>query len=560
MMLDAFIEGLYHVLSWPAFGFLLLGALVGFIVGILPGLGGLATLALMLPFAYKIGEPISAFAFLLGMHAITGTTGDLTSILFGIPGEGTAAATIMDGYPMTKKGEAGRAMGAALMSSLVAGLEGALILALAIPIMRPLVLFFGSPELFMLAILGITFIASLSGSSLTKGLLCGGIGLLLAAIGVDPQTGTLRYTLGTLYLWDGLSLGPVVVGLFAIPEIIDLAVRGTSIAEGKVEKITGVMEGVKDTFRHFGLTMRCGFIGAFIGALPGLGGGVSQWLAYGHAVQSSKDKSGFGKGDVRGVLGPGAANNSKEGGNLIPTVAFGIPGSSAMAILLGAFLIVGLNPGPEMLTKHLDVTFAMVWILVIANIITAGACFLFLNHLVKLTFVRGHLLIPFLLMFVFLGAFAAHNNFSDMIVTVIFGVVGYVMVRYQWPRPPFVLGLVLGTIVENYLWISSSAYGAALALAPHGGQHLRPDGGNPGILHGSDAQRQVHRGRDPERRRRKGGVRPAPRCPGPSGLLCLRVHGNAGSSRGPISRSLQRPGGGSLLQWCVPVALPVHLS
>ena len=208
MMLDAFIEGLFHVLSWPAFGFLLLGALVGFIVGILPGLGGLATLALMLPFAYKIGEPISAFAFLLGMHAITGTTGDLTSILFGIPGEGTAAATIMDGYPMTKKGEAGRAMGAALMSSLVAGLEGALILALAIPIMRPLVLFFGSPELFMLAILGITFIASLSGSSLTKGLLCGGIGLLLAAIGVDPQTGTLRYTLGTLYLWDGLSLGP----------------------------------------------------------------------------------------------------------------------------------------------------------------------------------------------------------------------------------------------------------------------------------------------------------------------------------------------------------------
>ena len=466
MMLDAFIDGLLHVLSWPAFGFLLLGALVGFVVGILPGLGGLATLALMLPFAYKIGEPISAFAFLLGMHAITGTTGDLTSILFGIPGEGTAAATIMDGYPMTKNGEAGRAMGAALMSSLVAGLEGAVILALAIPIMRPLVLFFGSPELFMLAILGITFIASLSGSSLTKGLLCGGIGLMLASIGVDPQTGTLRYTMGTLYLWDGLSLGPVVVGLFAIPEIIDLAVRGTSIAEAKIGKITGVMEGVKDTFRHFNLTMRCGFIGAFIGALPGLGGGVSQWLAYGHAVQSAKDKSGFGKGDVRGVLGPGAANNSREGGNLIPTVAFGIPGSSAMAILLGAFLIVGLNPGPEMLTKHLDVTFAMVWILVVANILTVAASFLFLNQLVKLTFVRGNLLIPFLLMFVFLGAFAAHNNFSDIIVTVIFGIVGYVMVLFQWPRPPFVLGLVLGTIVENYLWISSSAYGAAWLLQP----------------------------------------------------------------------------------------------
>jgi len=400
------------------------------------------------------------------MHAITGTTGDITSILFGIPGEGTAAATIMDGYPMTKKGEAGRALGAALMSSLVAGLEGAIILAISIPIMRPLVLFFGSPELFMLAILGITFIVSLSGDSLLKGFLAAGIGLMLATIGVDPQTGALRYTLGTLYLWDGLSLIPVVIGLFAIPEIVDLAVRGTSIVEEKVEKLEGVMEGVKDTFRHFWLTMRCGLIGVMIGALPGLGGGVSQWLAYGHAVQSSKDKSRFGKGAVEGVLGPGAANNSKEGGNLIPTVAFGIPGSAAMAILLGAFLLVGLQPGPEMLNEHLDVTFAMVWILVIANIITAAVAFLFLNQLARITFVRGGLLIPFLLMFVFLGSFTAHNSLNDIIVTLIVGLLGYFMVLFEWPRPPFVLGLVLGGIAENNLWISTSAYGTSWLLKP----------------------------------------------------------------------------------------------
>jgi TctA family transporter len=169
---------------------------------------------------------------------------------------------------------------------------------------------------------------------------------------------------------------------------------------------------------------------------------------------------------VEGVLGPGAANNSKEGGNLIPTVAFGIPGSSAMAILLGAFLIVGLDPGPEMLTRHLDITFAMVWILVIANIITAGVCFLFLNQIVKITFVRGNLLIPFLLMFVFLGSFAAHNNLSDIIVTLVFGLLGYVMILFEWPRPPFVLGLVLGRIAENYLWISTSAYGPSWLLHP----------------------------------------------------------------------------------------------
>jgi TctA family transporter len=367
---------------------------------------------------------------------------------------------------MTKKGEAGRALGAALMSSLVAGLEGALILAISIPIIRPLVLFFGSPELFMLAILGITFIASLSGESLLKGLLAAGIGLMLASIGVDPQTGVLRYTMGTLYLWDGLSLIPVVIGLFAIPEIVDLAVRGTSIVEEKVDKLEGVMEGVKDTFRHFWLTMRCGLIGVFIGALPGLGGAVSQWLAYGHAVQSSKDRSRFGKGAVEGVLGPGAANNAKEGGNLIPTVGFGIPGSAGMAILLGAFILVGLNPGPEMLAKHLDITFAMVWILVIANIITAGVSFLFLNQLARITFVRGSLLIPFLLMFVFLGAFTAHNNLADIVVAILFGLLGYFMVLFGWPRPPFVLGLVLGGIAENNLWISTTVYGASWLLHP----------------------------------------------------------------------------------------------
>ena len=460
-MLEAMIGGLLQVMSWPAFGFLLIGAGVGFVVGILPGLGGLATLALMLPFAYTIQDPIATFSFLLGMHAITGTTGDITSILFGIPGEGTSAATIIDGYPMTKNGEAGRALGAALTSSLVAGLEGALILAISIPIMRPLVLFFGAPELFTLTILGITFLATLSSSSLSKGLLAGGIGLLISAVGMEDHTGTLRYTFGSIYLWEGLSLAPVVVGLFAIPEIVDLAVRGSSIAEAKVQKITGVMEGVKDTFRHFWLTMRCGLIGVFIGAVPGVGAGVSQWMAYAHAVQSSKDKSRFGKGAVEGVLGPGASNNSKEGGNLIPTVAFGVPGTTGMAILLGAFLIVGLTPGPDMLTKHLDVTFAMVWILVISNIIAASVAFLFLNQLVKLTFVRGNLLIPFLLMFVFYGAFAANNDFTDILVACVFGVFGYFMVLFEWPRAPFVLGLVLGHLAEIYLGISIGAYGTS---------------------------------------------------------------------------------------------------
>ena len=465
-MIEAAISGFWQVLVWPAFGYLLLGIAIGFWVGLLPGIGGLATLALMLPFSYTIKAPVEAFCFLLGMLAVTATTGDITSILFGIPGESISAALILDGYPMSKKGEAGRALGANITSSVIGSIVGALSLAISIPIVRPLVLLFGSPELFIITIMSITFIGTLAGPSLIKGLLAGGIGLMLAAIGVDPQTGALRYTFGFLYLWDRLDIVPVVVGLFAIPEIVDLAVRGTSIAGTPSGKLTGVWEGIKDNYRHFWLVMRCSLIGVYFGVLPVLGANVAQWVSYGHAVQSLKDKSRAGKGAVEGVLGPGAANNSVRGGDLIPTIAFGIPGSASMALLLGAMLIVGLQPGPEMLKSRLDVTFAMVWILIIANIIVAGICFLILNQLAALTFIRGSLLIPFLLLLVFIGSFTSNNDLYDLVVTIISGVVGYFMVLWGWPRPALILGLTLGKIAENYLWISTAAYGPKWLLFP----------------------------------------------------------------------------------------------
>lgn len=472
-MLDALVSGLFQVLQWQTLSYMLIGIFVGFWVGLLPGIGGGTTLALMLAFIYQMA-PVQAFAFLLGMHSVTATTGDITSILFGIPGEGSAAATVLDGHAMAKKGEAGRALGAALMSSLVGAIIGAAALALAIPVVRPLVLTFGSPELFMMAVVGIASISSLTGRgsrAMLRGFLAGGLGLLFAMVGQDPQAGILRYHFGQLYLWDGLKLVPVLVGFFAIPEIVDLAVRRTAIAGNvPVGRLThGVVEGIKDTFRHRWLTLRCSLIGTWIGILPGLGGAVAQWMAYAHAVQGARtaeDRERFGKGDVRGVLGPGAANNSKEGGDLIPTVAFGVPGSSAMAILLGGFLILGLAPGPDMLTKHLAITYSMVWTIVVANIITVGASLAFLNHLAKLTTIRGPLLIPFLILLTFVGAYTASNNMGDVIVALIFGGLGYLMVRFGWPRAPLVLGLVLGNIVESYLWVSTARYGAAWLTRP----------------------------------------------------------------------------------------------
>jgi TctA family transporter len=468
-MAHAFVAGLSLVCAWPTFGFMLVGMTIGFLVGILPGLGGATTLALMLPFIFTM-KSAEAFAFLLGMTAVTATTGDITSILFGVPGEATSAATVVDGHPMAKRGEAGRALGAALMSSLVGAIFGAFALAAAVPIVRPLVLLFGSPEFFMLALLGITFVAALSGPAPLKGLIAGGLGLMLGTIGLDPISGVQRYTFGQLFLWDGIGLVPVTIGLFAIPEVIDLAVKGTSIAQQPVAKLGGVLEGIKDTFRHGWLVLRCSAIGTYIGIIPGMGGGVSQWIAYAHAAQSATDAERFGKGAVEGVLGPGAANNSTLGGALIPTVAFGVPGSVSTAILLGAFLILGLVPGPDMLvpepTGRLSLTYSLVWIIVVANILTVAVCLLMLHALAKLTQVRGSLLTPAILWLIYIGAFAEKNAVADLVVVLVFGALGWAMVQLDWPRPPLLLGLVLAPLAENRLFLATGNYGLSWLWRP----------------------------------------------------------------------------------------------
>jgi hypothetical protein len=228
------------------------------------------------------------------------------------------------------------------------------------------------------------------------------------------------------------------------------------------------MQGVKDTFIHWKLVLRCSAIGAYIGLLPGLGGGPAQWISYAHAVQSSPNKERFGKGAVEGVLGPGAANNSKEGGALVPTIAFGVPGSVSMAILLGAFIIQGIVPGPDLLDpdKYLTLTFSFVWIIVVSNIITVAVCFLFLDQIAKITYVKGTYLIPFLLLLVYLGGFAVKNSFGDMVMVILFGALGWVMVRCDWQRPPLLIGLVLGQIAESNLFIASKIYGLSWLLRP----------------------------------------------------------------------------------------------
>jgi putative tricarboxylic transport membrane protein len=470
-MFDVIVTGLLSVLSWPALGYMLLAIPIGLVFGMIPGLGGPTSLALLIPFTFGM-DPVAGFAFLLGMHAVVHTSGSIPAILFDTPGTGPNAATCIDGFPMAQKGEAGRALGAALFSSMVGGVIGAICLGLVIPIVRPLVLSFGPAEFFMLSALGLTFIALMSGDSILKGLMAGGLGLIFSYVVMDPQTGAMRFTYDILYLYEGIHLVVVVVGLFAMATVIEMAVEGGKSIAGDVTVSTtqhpgsGVMMGIKDSIRRWPLLIRCSILGAVIGMCPGLGGDAAAFFTYGHAVQTSKKKELFGTGFVDGVIAPDSAHNAKEGGNLVPTLAFGIPGGAAMAILLGAFLILGVVPGVGMFTKHLSLVYSMIWVLVLANIIAVLICLPFAVKLAKVTFVRTSIIIPFIVVSASMGAFLTTRNLGNLVVVLAMGFLGYAMKVCKFPRAPLLLGIVLGRISERNLMLSLDLYGPTFIFRP----------------------------------------------------------------------------------------------
>ena len=459
-MIEALIAGLIQVFSWPAIGYLAFGIFLGIWLGALPGIGGVTGLILLLPFTYTM-EPVSAFALMLGMFAVTTTSDTIASVMLGIPGTVASQATVLDGYPLAQKGQANRALGAAYTCSAIGGIFGAIVLTVSMPLIKPILTLFSTPEYFMLSLLGICMVGSLSGRSVAKGLVIGAFGMMLGTIGEGTFNGQPRYYFGVEYLLNTPPLVGVVLGLFAIPELLELATKNTSISRVPQDQSGegGMGKGIRDALSNWWLMLKSSVLGTYIGMLPGLGASIVDWAAYGMAVQTTKGKSEFGRGDIRGVIAPESANNAQRGGALIPTITFGIPGDFAMAILLGAMMIQGLRPGMEMLTSNLHITFSMVWTLIIANVASALLLMALGRQVAKAIFIDGHLLVPVVILFVFMGSWLGAKSMGDLILMWSMGLLGLVMKRSGWPRPPLIIALVLGPNMENALVISNRVYG-----------------------------------------------------------------------------------------------------
>lgn len=433
-------------------GYLVLGVVMGLAVGVFPGLGGIAGLSLLLPFMFGM-DPILGLALMIGMVAVVPTSDTFASVLLGIPGSSASQATVLDGFPLSRQGKAARALSAAFASSLFGGLVGALFLTVFILVARPIVLAFGLPEMLMITLLGLSMVAVLAGRLALKGVAGAGLGLMIGTIGEAGAGGSLRMaTYDIPYLADGLKLVIVGLGIFAVPEIVSLLRQDKSIAKDATLG-AGWFDGVHDWCKNIWLSVRCSIIGVIVGVIPGLGGSVVDWIAYGHSVQTTKDKTHFGKGEIRGVIGPESSNNAKEGGGLVPTLLFGIPGSGSMAIFVGAVALLGsgsIEVGPQMLKSNLDITYAIVWLLALANVVGTLLCIAASGGIAKLTTIRFALLAPFLFMLITFAAFQSGQNFEDILALFTIGLIGIFLRRFDWSRPAFLIGFVLATPVEKF--------------------------------------------------------------------------------------------------------------
>ncbi len=466
-LFTAALQGFLNLLHFKVFFAMLLGVSIGTFTAVAPqGLGMPLVYAIALPVVIK-WEPITGIALLIGASSVSAICAAYLPILFGIPGGSGSQATVLDGYPMGKRGEGRRALGASFMAGGMGCLIGTVTLAAAIPAAKPLIYLMGSPELFVVMLWGLSMVAVLAGKRPVKGIIAAAFGLLLATVGQQAQSGIMRYVFDQPYLLDGISISIIALALFGVPSALDLALTKLGVEQQPVPLKGSLFDGVKDTLREWWLVVRCSFVGVWVGIVPGLGSQVVDWLAYGHAVQTCKGgKENFGHGDVRGVIAPESANDAKDGGDLVTTLLLGFPQGVTTALFIVALLAWGYLPGPEMVKKNADVIYSVVWLQGIAGIIGTLIGFFLAAQLAKLAEVRYTFMVPIMFIFILMGAFSVNRDPIDLLVVVAFGVLGYFMRRFAYPRPAMILGLVLGDLMEKYLYRSVASYGFSWLARP----------------------------------------------------------------------------------------------
>lgn len=440
------------------------GMFVGLILGMLPGLGGIAAVSILLPFIYLF-DAYAGLAMLLGAVSVVYTSDTITSVLLGAPGSPASAPTAIEGHALAKQGQASRALGVGFLASMVGGLMGAVVLFVAIPVAGPIVLMLGTPELLMFAFVGLFFASSMVGKNLKKGLAAACLGLMLGVVGPATAAADFRFTFGQVWLLDGVSLTIMALGLFGIAEAISMLATGGGIAGNRM--VLGKRsDGVRDFFEHKWLILRSSVIGVFGGFVPAVGASASTWVAYGHAIRSAKDKSRFGKGEIRGVASAEGANNATVISDLVPTLLFSVPGGPAAAIFLGALFSFGYYPGPRMVSQNPDLMYLIVWSVALASIVGAAICFFIAPYVAKLTRIPFAIIAAPLLLIMVLGAQKSTGTMGDLYLLFGLGLLGWMMKYADWPRAPALVGFVLAGPMEQYFWLSNQLHGWAWLTRP----------------------------------------------------------------------------------------------
>ena len=447
--MEAFWAGLQVTFTPEILLLVLAGTVLGIVVGALPGISGSTTTALLLPLTIMM-SPIAALAFLGSIYCASNYGGSITAILINTPGDPSASATAFDGYPLARRGEAGRALGMSAVASAIGGIFSVVVLIVAAPWLARLAYQFGPPEYFALALFGLSMVAAVGGESPSKNLLAGATGVLLATVGLDLTTGVERFTFDVPALSDGLEFIPVLVGLFAISELFERMAQ-----KGIVQEYVKLKSMDMPSWADFkkcakAITLSSG-IGTFIGALPALGATTAALICYNETKRWSKYKEEFGHGAIEGVAGPEAANNAAVGGAMVPTLALGIPGSTTTAIILAGLLIQGVRPGPHLFNEQPTLLYVVFGSMLVCNLLYLFLGFLFAKGFARITLIPDALLWPAVFILSVVGAYAPNQSMVDVMIMLAFGVVGYLFRRYGFSPAPLIMGLVLGKLVEETL-------------------------------------------------------------------------------------------------------------